>query len=125
MPTRGLYFILHVESYAIQIFRLVLVEICVLVVDWYWGLMSIVLNVHPGVDSKKRFSAFNGTSLQNKSFQDWAEISKALNPFGTRKMTRASGPSWPIHHAPRSPRTARSACTKRTYLGPILKRIVL
>ena len=55
-------------------------------------LMSIVLNVHPGVqldtrvDSKKKFlpfshgrdlAVFNGTGLQNKSFQDWAGISKA------------------------------------------------
>ena len=55
-------------------------------------LMSIVLNVHPGVqldtrvDSKKKFllfghgrdlAAFNGTGLQKKSFQGWAEISKA------------------------------------------------
>ena len=50
--------------------------------------MSIVLNVHPGVQldtAKKDFAvrhgrdlaAFNGTSLQNKSFQDRAEISKA------------------------------------------------
>ena len=54
--------------------------------------MSIVLNVHPGVqldirvDSKKSFcrlghgrdlAAFKGTGLQNKAFQDRAEISKA------------------------------------------------
>ena len=54
--------------------------------------MSIVLNVHPGVqldtrvDSKKSFlpfghgrdlADFNGTGLQNKSFQNRAEISKA------------------------------------------------
>ena len=54
--------------------------------------MSIVLNVHPGVqldtrvDSKKKklpfghgrdLAAFKGTGLQNKSFQDRAEISKA------------------------------------------------
>ena len=51
-------------------------------------LKSIVLNVHPGVqlDTRKKFlpfghgrdlAAFNGTGLQNKSFQDRAEISKA------------------------------------------------
>ena len=56
-------------------------------------LMSIVLNVHPGVqldtrvDSKKKFlpfghgrdlAAFNGTDLQNKpSVSGWAEISMA------------------------------------------------
>ena len=56
---------------------------------------------HPG-GQQKRFlpfghgrdlAAFMGTGLQSKSFQDWAEISitKGLNLFGTRKMTRASG----------------------------------
>ena len=66
--------------------------------------MSIVLNVHPGVQldtrgynwtpgdtighpggQQKKFlpfghgrdlAAFNGTGLQKRSFQDWAEISK-------------------------------------------------
>ena len=40
---------------------------------------------HPGGQQKKFLpfghgrdtAAFNGTGLQNKSFQDWAEISKA------------------------------------------------
>ena len=40
---------------------------------------------HPGGQQKKflpfghgmDLAAFNGTDLQNKSFQDWAEISKA------------------------------------------------
>ena len=40
---------------------------------------------HPGGQQKKflpfghgmDLAAFNGTGLQNKSFQDWAEISKA------------------------------------------------
>ena len=56
------------------------------------ALMSIVLNVHPGGTighpggQQKKFlpfghgmglAAFYGTGLQNKSFQDWAEISKA------------------------------------------------
>ena len=57
------------------------------------SLMSIVLNVHPGVQlhghpggQQKKFlpfghgnglAAFKGTDLQNKSFQDQAEISKA------------------------------------------------
>ena len=36
-------------------------------------------------------AAFNGPGLQNKSFQDRAD-KKGLNPFGTRKTTRASGP---------------------------------
>ena len=55
--------------------------------------MSIVLNVHPGVQldihpggQQKKvlpfghgrdLAAFSGTGLQNKSFQDRAEISKA------------------------------------------------
>ena len=54
--------------------------------------MSIVLNVppggtigHPGGQQKKFLpfghgrdtAAFDGTGLQSKSFQDWAEISKA------------------------------------------------
>ena len=54
--------------------------------------MSIVLNVHPGGTighpggQQKKFlpfghgrdlTAFNGTGLQNKSFQDRAKISKA------------------------------------------------
>ena len=62
--------------------------------------MSIVLNVHPGVQlysgnvypggqQKKSYCcsitegtstcrvAFNGSGLEYKSFQDWAEISKA------------------------------------------------
>ena len=54
--------------------------------------MSIVLNVHPGGTighpggQQKKFlpfghgrdlAAFNGTGLQNKPFQDRAEISKA------------------------------------------------
>ena len=55
-------------------------------------LMHIVLNVHPGGTighpggQQKMFlpfghgrdlAAFKGTGLHNKSFQDWAEISKA------------------------------------------------
>ena len=44
-------------------------------------------------------AAFKDTGLQNKSFQDQAEIS----PFGIRKMTRASGP---IHYAPTDPHGA-------------------
>ena len=54
--------------------------------------MSIVLSVHPGVQIRhpggqtktflpfghgRDLAAFNGTGLQNKSFQDRAEISKA------------------------------------------------
>ena len=57
-----------------------------------YSLMSIVLNVHPGGtighlsgQQKKLLpfshgtdlAAFNGTGLQNKFFQDRAEISKA------------------------------------------------
>ena len=55
------------------------------------SLMSIVLNVHPGVqldtrvDSKKSFccSVTEGTSLhlQNKSFQDRAKIHVRLKSF--------------------------------------------
>ena len=63
---------------------------------------------HPGGQQKtfvlfghgRNLAAFNGTGLhnvQNKSFQDRAEI---INPFSTRKMTRASGP---IHYAPTDP----------------------
>ena len=47
---------------------------------------------------ERDLAAFKGTGLQNKSFQDRAEI--GLNPFGTHKMTSASGP---IHYAPTDP----------------------
>ena len=65
---------------------------------------------HPGGQQKRFLSfglgrdlaAFNGTGKHNRSFQDQADIhvSIGLNPFGTRKMTRASGP---IHYEPTDP----------------------
>ena len=56
-------------------------------------------NSTPGWTAKKvcrsghgrDLAAFKGTGLQNKSFQDWAEISS------THKMTSVSGPT---HYAP-------------------------
>ena len=67
------------------------------------ALMSIVLSVHPGYNwtpgrtTKKDFAvrfghgrdlaAFNGTGLQNKSFQD----KQGLTPFGTRKRAVLAG----------------------------------
>ena len=64
---------------------------------------------HPGGQQKKFCrSVTEGTwlhltvlGLQNKSFQD--RDKKGLNPFGIRKMTRASGP---IHYAPTDPHGA-------------------